>query len=48
MVSDPQIAWPDTFTARPGADHLYFTTAQIHLPEPREPHRIFRLELPGR
>ena len=46
LVSDPRIAWPDTFSARPGADHVLFTTAQIHLPEPRAPHRIFRLSLP--
>ncbi|MEM9069783.1 MAG: L-dopachrome tautomerase-related protein [Myxococcota bacterium] len=44
-ITDPRIAWPDSFTARAGANHLYFTTAQIHLAEPSAPFRVWRLNL---
>lgn len=46
LVTDPRIAWPDTFTRRPGTTDIYFTTAQIHLSERTDPYRIFKLHLP--
>lgn len=44
VVSDPRISWPDSFTIEPDGS-LLFTTAQIHLTDPTDPFRIFRLRL---
>lgn len=44
VVTDPRIAWPDSFAAGEGA--IYFTTAQIHLGDaPTDPFRVWRLDL---
>ncbi len=45
LVSDPRIAWPDSFAVPPGGDVVYFTTTQIHLTDPPDPFRIFALRL---
>lgn len=42
VVSDPRIAWPDSFAVAPDGS-LLFTTAQIHLSDPQDPFRIFSL-----
>lgn len=42
VVADARIRWPDTF-ARDPQGRIHFTTAQIHVPDPKTPHRIFRI-----
>jgi sugar lactone lactonase YvrE len=42
VVRDEQLKWPDTFSV--GADgYLYVTTSQIHIPNPTEPYRLFKI-----
>lgn len=44
VVTDPRIAWPDSFAA--AGEAIYFTTAQIHLDDdPKDPFRVWRLSL---
>ncbi len=43
VVSDPRIAWPDSFARGPDGS-LYVTTSQIHRgPNPAEPYRLLRI-----
>ena len=43
VVSDPRIAWPDSFARGPDGS-LYVTTSQIHRgPNPPEPYRLLRI-----
>ena len=43
VISDPRIAWPDSFTFGPDGA-LYVTTSQIHRgPSPPDPYRILRI-----
>jgi sugar lactone lactonase YvrE len=44
VISDERIKWPDTFSFGPDGD-LYFTTSQIHIPNPDQPYRIFKIDL---
>jgi sugar lactone lactonase YvrE len=43
VVSDPRIAWPDSFARGPDGS-LHVTTSQIHRgPNPPEPYRLLRI-----
>lgn len=45
VVSDPRLAWPDSFAAGPDG-WIYVTTSQIHRgPDPGEPYRILRFRM---
>ena len=45
VVSDPGLAWPDSFAAGPDG-WIYVTTSQIHRgAEPGEPYRILRFRM---
>jgi sugar lactone lactonase YvrE len=44
VVADPRISWPDSFAIE-AEGTLLFTTAQIHLADPTEPFRVFRLRM---
>mgnify|MGYP006277668223 CR=1 FL=1 len=42
VINDPRISWPDSFAIGPDG-YLYFTTSKIHIPDPPEPYKIFKL-----
>ena len=42
LVQDEQLKWPDTFSLGPDG-YLYVTTSQIHIPNPDEPYKLFRI-----
>ena len=44
VVQDSVLKWPDTFYWAPDGD-LYVTTSQIHIPNPTEPYKLFRVRL---
>jgi sugar lactone lactonase YvrE len=44
LVQNKQIKWPDTFSFGPDGA-LYFTTSQIHIPNPSEPYKIFKINI---
>ena len=44
VVQDSVLKWPDTFYWAPGGD-LYVTTSQIHIPNPTQPYKLFRINL---
>ena len=44
VVKDQRIKWPDTFAFGPKG-HLYFTTSQIHISEPKQPFKIFKVNV---
>lgn len=39
------LKWPDTFTVSNNG-YLYFTTSQLHLANPTEPYKLFRIPIP--
>jgi sugar lactone lactonase YvrE len=44
VVSDPRLAWPDSFAVGPDGS-LYVTICQLHLqPEPPGPYKVFRVK----
>jgi len=43
VVRDERIKWPDSFAFGPEG-YLYFTTSQIHIREPQEPYKIYRIK----
>ena len=42
IAQDHRIKWPDTFTFGKNGD-LYFTTSQIHISDPEQPYKIFKI-----
>ncbi|SDK02373.1 Major royal jelly protein [Catalinimonas alkaloidigena] len=44
-VQSDELEWPDTFSVGPDG-YLYVTTSQIHIPNPTEPYRLFKIKLP--
>ena len=44
VVQDSALKWPDTFYWAPDGD-IYVTTSQIHIPNPTEPYKLFKINL---
>lgn len=44
VVNDERIKWPDSFAVGPEG-YLYFTTSQIHIPNPQQPYKIYRIKI---
>ena len=44
VVKDQRIKWPDTFTFGTKGN-LFFTTSQIHVKEPEQPYKIFKIDI---
>lgn len=44
VARDQRIKWPDTFTFD-NKGNLYFTTSQIHIPNPEQPYKIFKINI---
>lgn len=44
VAQDQRIKWPDTFTFDKNGN-LYFTTSQIHLANPDQPYKIFKINM---
>ena len=42
VVQDERLKWPDTFYLGPDG-YLYVTTSKIHIPNPEEPYKLFRI-----